>query len=104
MKIKNYRIMDEEGLEIKTNFRNLREERDWLFKRHYHLQIIYDRKFKETRKWNTKEATKLRLLINVMRVREIDLKIANDPINLFLLKYGKELKKKIERDIKKLGS
>ena len=104
MKIQNYSISEKAGIKIKTNFKTLVEERDWLFKRHYYLQIFYDDKYKKTKKWNTKEAIRLRFLINTMRVREINLKErTNDPTTRFFLKYRDELIGRLKRDFKKLN-
>ena len=45
-KVQACKIKKVKGVNIKTNFKTLTEERDWLFNRYYALQCIYDRKYK----------------------------------------------------------
>lgn len=106
MKINNYDIQVLDGVKIKTDFKTIEEERDWLFKKHFSFQILYDRKFKSTGKWRSRSAAKLRLLISIMRIREIDLKDYNHNKNTrkFFEDYRKELEERVKRDYKKLTS
>lgn len=108
MEIRDYTISKSNGIEVKTNFKSLNEEQDWLFKRYYYLQILYDDKYKKTRKWNLKEARILKIRINLMRVRVNQIKVFNFESHYqnkkaeFFKKYGEEKIKEIEYDAKRL--
>lgn len=105
MKIQNYTLGEVNGIKVKTDFKSFEEEHYWLFKTHYYLQIIYDDKYKKTKKWNSKEAIKLKSIINIMRLRELGMGEYLEKDNIspkFRKSYGKEKVIELGRDLKRL--